>query len=62
MKLVGQGTILSDRMKRIIVTGKFENHGGAVNDPKLLREAADDLFHSEKETISNFIDQMKSEK
>lgn len=62
MKLVGQGTILSERMKRIIATGKFENNGGAVNDPKLLTEAAKELFNSEKETISNFLDQMKSEK
>jgi len=62
MKIVGQGTLLSERMKRIIETGKFENHGGAVMDAQLLKESAQELFRNEKETISNYLDHMKSEK
>jgi hypothetical protein len=62
MKIVGQGTLLSDRMKRIVDTGKFENHGGAVLNTAILKETAEELFHTEKDTISNYLDQMRSEK
>ncbi len=62
MKIVGQGTLLSERMKRIVETGKFENHGGAVTNTAILKESAEELFRSEKDTISNYLEQMRSEK
>ncbi|MDZ4725254.1 MAG: hypothetical protein SH817_03810 [Leptospira sp.] len=42
--------------------GKFENHGGAVTNTAILKESAEELFRSEKDTISNYLEQMRSEK
>lgn len=61
MKIVAQNTEFSERMERIIKTGKFENHSGTIENYDSLEWATNDLIENEKDMIDGFLDLMKTE-
>ena len=61
MEIIGQKTKFSNNLLGIIKTGKLENNRKKLPKQISLKQAMDEIFTKEKETIDYMFDKLKNE-